>query len=56
MAENGSVLRPKDDAVVQALTGLRAEPTTVEVARLVLFDEETHRLADRIFQATDPLP
>jgi O-acetyl-ADP-ribose deacetylase (regulator of RNase III) len=47
---------PKDDAVRQALTALRAEPDTVELARLVLFDEETHRLAERVRQAADHLP
>jgi len=41
---------PKEDAVAQALAGLRAEPSTVEVARLVLFDEETLRIAERVDQ------
>jgi O-acetyl-ADP-ribose deacetylase (regulator of RNase III) len=40
---------PKDDAVAQALTALRAESTTVELVRLVLFDEETRRIAERVF-------
>ena len=44
---------PKDDAVVQALAALRAEPAGVEVARLVLFDEETRRAAQRVYQAHD---
>lgn len=44
---------PKDDAVRQALAGLHAEPTTVEVARLVLFDEETRRAAERVHQDYD---
>ncbi|RSM58390.1 O-acetyl-ADP-ribose deacetylase [Actinoplanes sp. ATCC 53533] len=39
---------PKDDAVVQALTALRSEPTTVEVVRLVLFDEQTRIAAERV--------
>lgn len=43
---------PKEDAVAQALTALRAEPTTVEVVRLVLFDEPTYRVAERVFQAS----
>ncbi|WP_328473358.1 O-acetyl-ADP-ribose deacetylase [Actinoplanes sp. NBC_00393] len=42
---------PKDDAVVQALTALHAEPTTVEVVRLVLFDEQTRQAAERVHQA-----
>jgi O-acetyl-ADP-ribose deacetylase (regulator of RNase III) len=44
---------PKDDAVVQALTALHAEPTTVEVIRLVLFDEQTYDIAERVYQASD---
>jgi O-acetyl-ADP-ribose deacetylase len=43
---------PKEDAVVQALAGLRAEPTTVEVVRLVLFDEPTRRAAERVLDAS----
>jgi O-acetyl-ADP-ribose deacetylase (regulator of RNase III) len=39
---------PKEDAVRQALTALRGEPGGVEVARLVLFDEETHRIAEHV--------
>jgi hypothetical protein len=35
------------DAVAQALTVLRNEPTTVETARLVLFDDETRAIAER---------
>lgn len=41
---------PKEDAVAQALAALHAEPTTVEVARLVLFDEQTYRIAERVYQ------
>ena len=44
---------PKDDAVTQALTGLHAEQTTVELVRLVLFDEQTRRIAERAYQAFD---
>jgi len=40
---------PKDDAVVQALTALRSEPTTVEAVRLVLFDEQTRSAAERVY-------
>jgi O-acetyl-ADP-ribose deacetylase (regulator of RNase III) len=42
---------PREDAVAQALAALRAEPTGVEVARLVLFDEPTRRLAEKIYRA-----
>jgi O-acetyl-ADP-ribose deacetylase (regulator of RNase III) len=38
---------PKEDAVGQALAVLRGEATTVEEARLVLFDDETRAIADR---------
>jgi O-acetyl-ADP-ribose deacetylase (regulator of RNase III) len=41
---------PKQDAVRQALTALHSEPTTVEDVRLVLFDEETLRIAERVQQ------
>jgi O-acetyl-ADP-ribose deacetylase (regulator of RNase III) len=47
---------PKDDAVVQALTALHAEPTTMEVIRLVLFDEQTYHAAERVYQASDYEP
>jgi O-acetyl-ADP-ribose deacetylase (regulator of RNase III) len=39
---------PKDDAVVQALTALMAAHTSVQTARLVVFDAETHRVAQAI--------
>ncbi|MEU7904674.1 O-acetyl-ADP-ribose deacetylase [Actinoplanes sp. NPDC049118] len=42
---------PKDDAILQALTALQGEGTAVEVARLVLFDEQTRLLAERVRQA-----
>jgi O-acetyl-ADP-ribose deacetylase len=35
---------PKDDAARIAVTTLRDTPTSVELARLVAFDEETHSL------------
>ncbi|MBM2614818.1 O-acetyl-ADP-ribose deacetylase [Actinoplanes sp. LDG1-06] len=41
---------PKDDAVAQALAGLHAEPTTVELVRLVLFDEPTRLAAERVYR------
>ena len=47
---------PKDDAVVQALTALHAQPATMEVVRLVLFDEQTYRAAERVYQASDHHP
>ena len=42
---------PKDDAVAQALAALHAEPTAVELVRLVLFDEQTRQAAERVQQA-----
>ena len=42
---------PKDDAVAQASTALRVEQPVVEVARLVLFDNETYQVAERVFRA-----
>jgi O-acetyl-ADP-ribose deacetylase (regulator of RNase III) len=39
---------PKDDAVAQALTVPRSEPTTFESARLVLFDDKTRAIAERV--------
>jgi O-acetyl-ADP-ribose deacetylase (regulator of RNase III) len=47
---------PKDDAIAQALAALRAEPTTVELVRLVLFDEPTYRLAQLVDRARDHEP
>jgi O-acetyl-ADP-ribose deacetylase (regulator of RNase III) len=44
---------PKDDAVLQALTALHAEPTPVELVRLVLFDEQTRRTAEHVYQNSD---
>lgn len=44
---------PRDDAVAQALAALHGETTTVEAARLVLFDEPTRRAAERVYQAAD---
>ncbi|MEH1016944.1 O-acetyl-ADP-ribose deacetylase [Micromonospora sp. CPCC 206060] len=41
---------PKDDAVGQALTALHAEPTTVDVIRLVYFDEQTRQAAEHVYQ------
>jgi len=39
---------PKQDAVAQALSVLADEPTTVEEARLVLFDDATRVMAERM--------
>ncbi|MFC7534518.1 O-acetyl-ADP-ribose deacetylase [Actinoplanes sp. GCM10030250] len=47
---------PKDDAVLQALTALHAEPTTVDLIRLVLFDEQTRQIADQVYRTTFPNP
>ena len=41
---------PKDDAVAQALTVLTGAPTPVDLVRLVLFDEATHAIAERVRQ------
>jgi O-acetyl-ADP-ribose deacetylase (regulator of RNase III) len=38
---------PADDAVRQAFTALRAAQSTVEVARLVLFEDDKYQLARR---------
>jgi O-acetyl-ADP-ribose deacetylase (regulator of RNase III) len=47
---------PKDDAVAQALTALHAEATTVQVVRLVLFDEQTRRAAERVYAGYSSVP
>ncbi|WP_188666486.1 O-acetyl-ADP-ribose deacetylase [Tersicoccus solisilvae] len=39
---------PKEDAIIQALSTLRATSTSVRTATLVLYDEATHRLAQRL--------
>ena len=39
---------PKDDAVAQALAVLRDPPPGIDLVRLVLFDEPTLRLAERV--------
>jgi O-acetyl-ADP-ribose deacetylase len=39
---------PKDDAVRQALTAIRAAPATVDVVRLVLFDAATLAIAESV--------
>ncbi|RZU48723.1 O-acetyl-ADP-ribose deacetylase (regulator of RNase III) [Krasilnikovia cinnamomea] len=41
---------PKEDAVAQALAALQAEQSTVQVVRLVLFDEPTRQIAERVSQ------
>jgi O-acetyl-ADP-ribose deacetylase (regulator of RNase III) len=41
---------PKDDAVAQALVALQADRTTVEVVRLVLFDQQTLDIAERVLR------
>ena len=41
---------PKDDAVRQALTAIRASPSTVDIVRLVLFDAATLAVAERVRQ------
>lgn len=47
---------PKDDAVRQALTVLRAEATSVDVIRLVLFDEQTRRTAEQVNESLNHNP
>jgi O-acetyl-ADP-ribose deacetylase (regulator of RNase III) len=42
---------PKDDAVLQALTALRTAPPVIELVRLVLFDDDTKQVADRVWNA-----
>ncbi|MEV6299777.1 O-acetyl-ADP-ribose deacetylase [Actinoplanes sp. NPDC051861] len=44
---------PKEDAVAQALAALHGEPTTVELIRLVLFDEQTRQIAERVHRDSD---
>jgi O-acetyl-ADP-ribose deacetylase (regulator of RNase III) len=53
---------PKDDAVRQALTALHDSPVDIELARLVLFDSATLRVAEdvgnapgRSWRGQDPL-
>ncbi|GID96290.1 O-acetyl-ADP-ribose deacetylase [Amorphoplanes digitatis] len=41
---------PKEDAVAQALAALRGVPDQVESVRLVLFDEQTRRVAERVYE------
>jgi O-acetyl-ADP-ribose deacetylase (regulator of RNase III) len=42
---------PKPDAVARALTAVEeSPPTMVEVVRLVLFDEETRRIAATVLE------
>ena len=47
---------PKEDAVLQALTALYAEPTRVDVIRLVLFDEQTRHTAEHVYQTLNHIP
>jgi O-acetyl-ADP-ribose deacetylase (regulator of RNase III) len=47
---------PKQDAVTQALTSLSQAVTTVERVRLVLFDEPTRAIAERVRQTTSVPP
>jgi len=44
----GAYRWPTDDAVKQAVTGIRQADTTVEVVRLVLFQTATHELARQL--------
>lgn len=42
---------PKEDAVSQAYAALQTSPQTVDLVRLVLFDEDTRQTAERVRQA-----
>jgi O-acetyl-ADP-ribose deacetylase (regulator of RNase III) len=45
---------PKQDAAAQALTVLRTAPSTIELVRLVLFDDDTRLAAERsVREGTD---
>lgn len=39
---------PKEDAVIQAVTAIRTTRTAVKTVRLVVFDEQTYRIAERL--------
>ncbi|SNY41032.1 O-acetyl-ADP-ribose deacetylase [Paractinoplanes atraurantiacus] len=39
---------PKEDAVAQALTAIESSTADVDTVQLVLFDDETRRLAERV--------
>ncbi|WP_238013432.1 O-acetyl-ADP-ribose deacetylase [Dactylosporangium sp. AC04546] len=41
---------PKEDAVTQALTALQTPPPTIELVRLVLFDNDTRQVAEHVRQ------
>jgi O-acetyl-ADP-ribose deacetylase (regulator of RNase III) len=41
---------PKEDAAAQALTALRTPPPGIDLARLVLFDDDTRQAAERARQ------
>ncbi|GAA0580023.1 O-acetyl-ADP-ribose deacetylase [Paractinoplanes ferrugineus] len=47
---------PKADAVLQALTALHTESPGIQVARLVLFDEPTYRIAEQVYESFTPRP
>ena len=52
LISSGIFAWPKDDAVRQALAGMRAaEKSTVDTARLVLFDAATLAIAREVFDA-----
>ncbi|GIF68459.1 hypothetical protein Ais01nite_64940 [Asanoa ishikariensis] len=41
---------PKEDAAAQALTALRTPPPSIELVRLVLFDDDARHAAERVRQ------
>jgi len=47
---------PKADAVLQALTAMRAAPLGIELLRLVLFDDDTRQTAEQVRHALDNQP
>lgn len=49
LISSGAYGWPVDDAVLQALTALRNASTRVDLARLVLYDERTREIAERLY-------
>ncbi|XVU21898.1 O-acetyl-ADP-ribose deacetylase [Actinoplanes sp. CA-054009] len=39
---------PKEDAIAQALTAIESSTAPIDLVRLVLFDDETYRLAEKV--------
>jgi O-acetyl-ADP-ribose deacetylase (regulator of RNase III) len=49
---------PKPDAIAQALTAMRTPPPSIELLRLVLFDDDTRQTAEQVRHAlhSQPVP